>query len=254
MVKFIKNKLIEKFNDSEIISRKELYDFYKSFEPDLKESTFSWRIYDLKRNNIIKPIKRSSYIISKKPIFKPLLDNRSLEIANFIAKRYQDVKFCVWETSWLNEFSQHLISKKITIIEAEKDIVESIYYDLRDNFSYDIFINPDVKSINFYIAESSEPIVLKNLISRSPLRNYNNEQGGFNIPSLEKILVDIYSDDKLFYFIQGSEYERIFRNAFEKYVIDQTILINYASRRGKKEIIKNLIHNYFNSTEKVYIK
>lgn len=51
MSKSIENKLIEAFKERSSFDRNELYDFYLDFEPNLKESTFSWRIYDLKKGH-----------------------------------------------------------------------------------------------------------------------------------------------------------------------------------------------------------
>lgn len=42
--------------DREYFTRKELYEFYRYFEPDLKEGTFGWRICDRKDKNIIRSI------------------------------------------------------------------------------------------------------------------------------------------------------------------------------------------------------
>ena len=53
MPKIIENRLIEEFKDRDTFSREELFDFFRYFEPNLKEGTFGWRIYDLKNKNII---------------------------------------------------------------------------------------------------------------------------------------------------------------------------------------------------------
>ncbi|WP_162418497.1 DUF6577 family protein [Cyclobacterium roseum] len=52
-------------------TREDLFEFYRSFELDLKEGTFEWRIYDLKDKNIIRPLKSGLYVISYKPKYKP---------------------------------------------------------------------------------------------------------------------------------------------------------------------------------------
>lgn len=56
--KNIENTLIEAFKEHSSFDRNELYDFYRDFEPDLMDGTFSWRIYDLKNKDIIKTIGR----------------------------------------------------------------------------------------------------------------------------------------------------------------------------------------------------
>ncbi len=70
------NKFIDQFKDRESFTRQELYDFFKSYEPDLKESTFAWRIYDLKNRDMIKSKGQGIYTFNKKPIFKPPIDRK----------------------------------------------------------------------------------------------------------------------------------------------------------------------------------
>ena len=66
MPKIIENRLIEEFKNRDSFSREELFDFFKYFEPELKESTYGWRIYNLKKKNIIKSVQRGYYTISYK--------------------------------------------------------------------------------------------------------------------------------------------------------------------------------------------
>jgi hypothetical protein len=107
MPKVLENRLIEEFKDKESFSREELFQFYRYFEPELKEGTFGWRIYDLKNRNIIKPLKRGLYVISYKPKYKPDISPNLLKIAKQLSEKFDEVKHSVWETVWLNEFAQH---------------------------------------------------------------------------------------------------------------------------------------------------
>ncbi len=52
------NKIKEHFSQIPSLTRDQLRNFYQQFDPDLKESTFNWRIYDLKRKHIIAPIEK----------------------------------------------------------------------------------------------------------------------------------------------------------------------------------------------------
>ena len=120
MPKIIENKLIEEFKDRENFSREEIFDFFRYFEPELKEGTFGWRIYDLKNRNIIKPLKRGIYVISYKLKYKPGISPRLLKIAKRLTERFDEIKHCIWETAWLNEFAQHQTSRSTLFIEIEK--------------------------------------------------------------------------------------------------------------------------------------
>ena len=241
MPKIIENKLIEEFKNRESFNRDELFDFFRHFEPDLKDGTFRWRIYDLKGKNIIKPLKRGLFTISSKPEFKPVISSELIKISKKIIEKYNEAKYCIWENEWLNEFSKHQSSKRMLIIEVEKDLMESIYYHLKDNFKYDLYLNPDEKAIDFYIAESNYPVIIKNLITRSPVGKRIENKIRLSVPLLEKILVDLFAEEKLFYFYQGAELRHIYEHVIKSYSINFTRLFSYAGRREKENEIKSYI-------------
>jgi len=243
MPKIIENKLIQEFKDKESFSREELFEFFKHFEPDLKEGTFGWRIYDLKNKNIIKSLMLSLYTISYKPKYKPEFSDKLLKLTKKLNNKFEDVKFCIWETNWLNEFSQHQASKRIIIIEVEKDFLNSFFYELKEIFKGDVYLTPDEKTINFYVAESMQPIVIKRLVTRSPISKRTKKKLKFYTPLLEKILVDVFAEDKLFYYSQGSELVYIFENALKSYDINYTKLFSYAKRRERDTDIKTFLSN-----------
>jgi len=225
-------------------TREELLDFYMDFEPNLKEGTFGWRIYDLKKKNIIKPLKRGLYVICNKPKYKPEISPETIKLAGWINKQFEDVKQCIWETVWLNEISQHQASKPRILIEIEKGFEESLFFGLKDTFGRDIYLKPDEKAIEFYISESNNPIIVKNLITRSPISKRRENEILCYTPTLEKILVDLYVDGNLFYYLQGSELIHIYENAITSYTIDFTKLFSYAKRRDREQEIKQFMTNH----------
>ncbi|MCC5917319.1 MAG: hypothetical protein JJU02_08320 [Cryomorphaceae bacterium] len=244
MPKIIENKLIEEFKDRASFTRQELFEFYRYFEPDLKEGTFGWRIHDLKDKNIIRPLKRGLYVISYKPKYKPEISQELIKLARKVAYKFEDTKHCLWETDWLNEFLQHQTSKRIILIEIEKDFIESLYYELKDASRSELFINPDDKAIEFYIAESEYPVIIKKLITRSPIARRTDKKLKIYTPLLEKILVDLFAEEKLFYHLQGSELMHIYENAIRNYAINFTKLFSYAKRRDREQEIKQFMTNH----------
>jgi len=244
MTKVPENRLIEEFKDKESFTREELFKFYRYLEPELKEGTFGWRIYDLKNKNIIKPLKRGLYVISYKPRYKPEISPNLLKIAKQLSEKYDEVKHCVWETVWLNEFTQLQTSKSTLFIEMEKGFEESVFYTLKDNLYREVFLNPDEKAINFYIAESDQPVIIKKLLTRAPLMKRTEKKVKFYTPALEKILVDLFAEERLFYYLQGGELMHIYENALSNYTINFTKLFSYAKRREREYEIKQFMTNH----------
>lgn len=244
MPKSIDNKIIEAFKERSSFNRNELYDFYLDFEPDLKESTFNWRIYDLKKKDIIKTLGRGVYVISYKPKYKPVLSTKVLKVARKIDERFEEIQYALWETQWLNEFTQHQVSNEMIVVEVEKEFTESFYYYLKDSLRMDFFLNPDEKEIEFYILESIEPVVIKRLVTRAPISKLRNKKKTVLVATLEKIMVDLFADENLFHFYQGSELITIYEKILERYSINFTKLFSYAKRRKKEEEIKHFMNNH----------
>ncbi|MGD1890851.1 MAG: DUF6577 family protein [Cyclobacteriaceae bacterium] len=254
MPRVIENRLIEEFKHKEYFTREDLFEFYRYFEPDLKEGTFGWRIYDLKEKNIIRPLKRGLYVISYKPKYEPEISLELIKLARRITENFEEVRHCIWETKWLNEFSQHQASSRIILIEVEKDFVESLYYELKDSSRNELYLNPDEKDINFYIAESNYPVIIKRLITRSPIVRRTEKKVKFYTPLLEKILVDLFAEKRLFYFVQGSELIHIYENAISNYAINFTKLFSYAKRREREQDIKQFMTNHMHHLVKDIIE
>ncbi|HHU98812.1 MAG TPA: hypothetical protein PLO80_09155 [Bacteroidales bacterium] len=244
MTKVLENRLIEEFEKKESFTREELFQFYRYYEPELKEGTFGWRIYDLKNRNIIQPLKRGLYAISCKTRYKPDISPNLLKIAKQLSEKFSEVKHCVWETVWLNEFMQHQTSRSTLFIEVEKGFEESFFYALKDNFHREVFLNPDEKTIDFYIAESNQPIVVKRLLTRAPLMKRAEKRVKFYTPALEKILVDLFAEERLFYYLQGGELMHVYENALSNYAINFTRLFSYAKRRERECDIKQFMTNH----------
>lgn len=224
MPRIIEHMLTEQFRDKPSFSWVELFDFFRKFEPELKEGTLRWRIYELTKRNIIMPVRRGVYTILQEPNYKPTASPELLKLNKMILDQYPDVKYCIWDTAWLNEFSQHQSSMQMLIVEIEKAFVESLYYHLKDTSPLDVYLNPDEKVIEFYVAESKQPVVINRMVTRSPTFKTRQHRAKLTTPALEKILVDLYADSKLFYPFQGSELGHIYENAISKYRINYTKL------------------------------
>ena len=62
-------------------------------------------------------------------------------------------------------------------------------------------------------------------------------------PFLEKILVDLFADERLYYLYNGSELINIYENAITNYTINFTTLFSYAKRREREQEIKLFLKN-----------
>lgn len=230
--KAIIEHLQEHFKGKEYFTRNELYDFYRKFEP-LKETTFRWRLFSLKESKIIRSLTKDIFTFNSLPNYYPEVTNENKELISLLLKQFSDLKLSIWSTQILNEFMLHIPGNTFTVLEVEKDALEPVFHYLQDTNVKDIFLEPTEKEIALYINDKTNAIIIKKLITKSPLQRIDH----FPTITLEKLIVDIYSEKKLFEAFQGSELIRIVNNAFKKYAFNTTTLLNYANRRSKKDDI-----------------
>jgi hypothetical protein len=237
----IDKEIREHFKRFEIFSRDELFEYYRRYETDLKPQTFAWRLYDLKHKKIIQEIKKGCYKISDKHPYKPKLDEKITEIYFSVTKEFYKSRFIVWSTSWINEFTLHQTFQNFYLFESSYETTESVFYKMKEMEIANVFLRPDKEEIIKYVIGTESPIVILNLIMKAPVKKLNN----IPVPTLEKILVDLYADQNTFYMYQGQELEKIFRNALKKYLLNYTKLFHYARRRGKEKELKNFLESNF---------
>ena len=218
-----------KFPNEKIISTDDLFKFYQSEKPDIKKTTVNWRIYELVQNGTLKRIGRGKFAIGSSIEYVPEILEVEKRINSVILHEFPFIQYCVWYTSKLNEFLQHQTFFQWAILEVEKEVLDSVYHVVKDQFAK-TYKKPSREVVKDVLASQKNSVVIKTLVSEAPLQKVQN------IPtsSLEKMLVDVYCDKSLFYYVQGGELVHIYRNAFDKYTINKSKLLRYAARRQRK--------------------
>lgn len=230
----LKNKIISYLEEQSKISKAKLVDCITSDFPELKESTINVYLSRLKKEGIIKNPSRGIYALKGKKTYHPTIDSKLKRLHNKIKKEYPFAEFCIWDTKWLNEFMRHQPFKYYTVLELDKDVTESVFYTLKE-LGKQVFIEPDAETFDLYISNSEDVIILKHLITEAPLQEIEN----ITIPTLEKLLVDMIIDIKM-YAAQQNEIESIYTNTFEKYEVNKNKMKRYAYRRNRENEVENL--------------
>lgn len=254
MKNFYEEKLKTRFTGQKSLTRDELFDFFSAFEPDLKEGTFGWRIYDLKQKNVLKTIGKGIYSLTDKAEFIPSIGKFARKVVKHLNSSFSELDYCLWETSALNEFSNLQTVSNLIVLEVEKELLTSVFDYLQNNHINDVYLQPDEKEMERYIIRKENPVILKVFLSRSPVQKIVENKLVLAVPFLEKILVDLYCDREIFYFYAGRELRNIFKNALERYNVDFSRLLNYAKRRGKGPELKEFIEEKINYSLAAIIK
>lgn len=235
---YIESRLMEHFSPKEVFSREELLAFFRKLDPDLKETTFAWRVFDLKKRHRMRDVGKGVYTIERKQLFKPEADEEINKIGSFLENSFNHHSYNVWTTNWLNEFIDLQVTSFLYILEVDKMSIEQVFFSIKDSGKFsNVFINPDGATINHYISELPQPIVVVPMISRAPTMVIKK----IVLPTLEKILVDLFCDPKLYFAFQGQQLVKIFEGALAKYAINYSRLLNYAKRRHREDTLKEFL-------------
>ena len=240
-------KAVEYFRMKDYFTSEELWEFWRKRDYDLNRNTYYRRVNRLKKEAGLTEILNNTYTLIKKPDFHPPKKKILKRITNLFKSRFTEIDYCTWSTAWLHEFMIHQPGRQFIIFETEKDVTESAFFLFRSP-KRQVFLNTDNTTIDYLFMEDKEVIAVKSLITRSPLLI----QEKISIPSLEKILIDVFCDTKLFSPYSGRELSNIYKYALKKYHINYSRLLNYADRRNKKmEVLEFVLHFADDSLKKI---
>ncbi len=223
------------FDKKNTLARGELLHWLHERYPDVSDKTLAWRISYLKSRGILESPGRGVYRLGQTNPFGPTLGNLAKRIASLLARELPLVKSCIWETGWINGWMELQPTYNWTIVETEKEVLESVFARLSGVFRK-VFLDPDSKVVDLYILPLNEAVIVKPLVSEAPTMMV----GKIHVASPEKILVDMVAEPDLFRAQQG-ELDGIYSNAFREIQINQTKMLRYANRRRKHDIAYGLI-------------
>ena len=213
-------------------------------DASLDRTRLNWYLAKLAGGGSIVRIGRGMYRMSgPNRVFLPGVSDETILLFNRVQEWFPDINICVYEGPWISRFMHHLASNQITYVEVEKDVVETVFHRLRDSGQL-TYLRPDKQMIYNYIDMDRPAVFVKNLITESPLQTMSD----IRIPTLEKLLVDMYCDPD-FYYLQESEYFHIMHNARIHFAINVSRLLRYARRRGASDEIKKIFENSQNDID-----
>ena len=234
------NKLKEAFSNKESVRVSDIIAFYKQFDKNIKRATVDWRIYNLVDKGVLHRVSRGVYSFSEdeRKEYVPEISRPLKYLSGKIYNQFPFIDTCIWSTKWLNEFMLHQPFRFYTIVEVEKEVMESVFYALREH-GKEVFLDPSDEIVSKYVVNASEPIIITKLTTEAPTQVVNKVV----TQTIEKLLVDVFCDPIIFAAQQGSELERIYQAAYDKYNVNNTKMFRYASRRNKRDEIENFIKN-----------
>lgn len=196
-------------------------------------ATLEWHLSQLTKEGTLGRIGKGRYSSKALSSFIPDESETDKDLAAKLRQWYPDASFCIYKGSVFAPLQHHLSYNALTYIETQRELTEILFHRLQDE-GRRIFHRPDKKIFYDYINISQPGLIIKPLVSDSPLQVIN----GVTLPMLEKLLVDIRCDAD-FDYLSGGEAFRILENAASLFTFNTTKLLRYAGRRNCREEFEN---------------
>jgi hypothetical protein len=243
--KIDETELRNAFSGFKSVQKSDLRNFYIQHSQAATEQSFRRFLYRLEKLEIIAPIGAGVYafhgqtsaLTSKKKRFSPNWSQELGKLNEIFQKTFPYARYLIWETRVLHEFMLLQPGQNFFILETEKDVCESAFNLLSSEYSDRTFLDPTRATMERYILPHPDSILISRLVTESPKRTVQ----GIPFPKLEKILVDIFAEEDIYYFFRGEELARIFENAFSTYLVSEKTLFRYARRRKVSAKLRQFI-------------
>lgn len=238
-------ELVKAFSRSRSVRRSDLRKLFEQHSQAATDQAFRRFLYRLEKLQVITPAGFGVYAIpdplspseAQKKQFSPTWSPELVHLNDVFWKAFPYARYLLWETRVLHEFMLIQPGQNFSILEVERDACESAFNLMSQDYPGRVFLEPDRETMERYVLPHPDSILVSRLITEAPRRMIH----GMPSPKLEKILVDLFTEEDLFYYFQGAELTRIFENAFSTYQVSEKTLFRYARRRKVSQKLQNFI-------------
>ena len=231
-------KMIQKKFASSTAQTSDIIKYVLSKDESVPPATVSWVLYDIVKNKEAVRFGRGVYFFSLKPTWHPVLSEKAAQVADLIMKQMPYLKATIADTSVLNELMEQQPFSYAIIIEVPKRLIDSVVQKLVEG-GIMAFSRANSKLGTLY-SRSNISVYVTKAVKTSAVIPY---KGNINTSTLEKLMVDILAVPELYGLSQSGEAENIFINASENYALDYSMMLKYATNRGKRKEAVDLLTN-----------
>ena len=170
-----------------------------------------------------------------KPFFHIVTDVKTSTLYSNLQVLLPFAHISIWHTDSIMPLMHDIPNFRLTIVGVERIATDSVV-DALENITSSLILRDAEKSLLFRLSAVQELVVVTPQVSQAPVEISE----GITVPTLEKILVDILSDNSL-YALTGSEAYSIYAAAFDRYAVNRKTLLRYAGRRNRTEVVNAIL-------------
>lgn len=236
--------------DAKKVTRDELLKIIIKVNPKRNPEYLRFYIFDLVNNEIIYKLNEKFYKYNDKlKSFEYEYTKFEEPIRTKLEEKFEGVNICIWNTSFLSTFQNLLPVINYTFIEVDSNFIEYLYNYMKND--YNVLLDPSEKDLELY-AKGNDRVVIKKLFARSPIvkpyhydvainKNIKTKRSFVFKPTIEKILVDIFVDSKLYDVF--NDIDDLYRGIFKTYCVNFQKLFAYSRYRGISDELSKYILN-----------
>ena len=169
-----------------------------------------------------------------RPAWRPDYSEEGLAAARLVEERFPLLDFRVWETSWLNEFLNHLVARNTVLVCVENDGCGFAFEALAEASPGRVLLKPSPEDAMRYGRDGSAAIV--RLVSEAPAGRPERYRA-----AAEQVVVDMVADKLVRSLLPQGDYPDAVAGIANRYALDQSALLRYARRRGKEGEVRSLL-------------
>ena len=217
-------------------TRNDLFQAIKQYSADISESTFKAMLQNLLIDGQVFRVGRNAYCVADGHMqsYSYEYSESAHSVADSIKENHPYLDFIVFELVQLNEFLNHQLAHNIVFVSVESDLGDFVFDMLKEQYPGKVLIYPTPEIFHQYWYD--DMIVIEKLVSEAP----RGKQELWHT-RLEKLLVDVLTDDLIQESVSEAEWPKIYEDAFQKYAIDESCFFRYAKRRGAEIKIRKFI-------------
>lgn len=206
--------------------------------PNANRSTIIWNLNEIVKRGDAVRIGRGKYYFSpsaQKEFITPIFDDVK-QVIDIISTRFKYVKIVLTDSKWFSDYIVQQPFSTVVKIEVTATAVDAVAYSLRKE-GIKAFTTSEIVDADKYFSES-RIFVIDKIRYNNPTKKY---ESNVFIAKPEKIMVDVVCDYEIFKQYQGWESENFYANVTEKCTINFSTVIKYASSRGRKTQVVQLL-------------
>jgi hypothetical protein len=238
-------KLILNLLPRDVVLKKDIFELFRAQDPNITEQGFRRLLYKLEKGNYLLPLGAGLFAIqdpaerSSRQHFVPSLSPGVQNLSRELQTNFPYTEYVIWESNILRDWMIHQPTQSSIILEVENEATESVFNYLTNQNYQNIYYVPEKSMMIRYMKNFVNNTIILPKITESPKMKIR----GVIYAKLEKILVDIFTDEERFYGYQGQEMIHIYENAFSKFWINPKTMFRYARRRKSALKLNEFINN-----------